>query len=346
MATKSVTIDPDGLHDYTTLLAARNAMYAAYPNITADNGTGGPGIMQFVISGTWSSAESLGSGVTVDFSAFTTSVADYIEVYATGVAATPGYYSTGAYRLESADYGGNNIRACRYFRIHNMQIKKISASETAKYALYGFYGNVAGDIRIYKNVIAGNFSSSGTGCQGVHVDANWGTAPTVYIFNNVIQDCINGSDSTACGIGVPSASANQHIYNNTFKNCYSGIINSNSGTVAINNLFSGCQDSANATGTFSAGTDYNLTDSATAIGYTVTGGGNSHDQVNHAVSFVSASDFHLASALGHGVSDPGSGLFSDDIDGVTRSGTWDNGADQYVAAGGGDVSLALIGVSG
>jgi len=44
-------------------------------------------------------------------------------------------------------------------------------------------------------------------------------------------------------------------------------------------------------------------------------------------------NFHLGNsdtgAKGYGVSDPGSGLFSDDIDGETRSGSWDIGADDY-----------------
>ena len=68
------------------------------------------------------------------------------------------------------------------------------------------------------------------------------------------------------------------------------------------------------------------------------GAGN---RINQTFTFVDSAngDFHLAStdagARDYGVSDPGSGLFSDDIDGVARSGSWDIGADEYVAAGGG-----------
>jgi hypothetical protein len=53
-------------------------------------------------------------------------------------------------------------------------------------------------------------------------------------------------------------------------------------------------------------------------------------------TFVDAAngDFHLvsASAVGAtaGLSDPGSGLFSDDMDGQTRTGTWNRGPDQFV----------------
>jgi len=65
-------------------------------------------------------------------------------------------------------------------------------------------------------------------------------------------------------------------------------------------------------------------------------GASSHNSVS--VSFFNAEgkDYHLSStdtyALDGGVSDPGSGLYSTDIDGDTRSGTWDIGADEYVSA--------------
>ena len=46
-------------------------------------------------------------------------------------------------------------------------------------------------------------------------------------------------------------------------------------------------------------------------------------------------DLHIQATsdlIDAGTNDPGAGLFSDDIDGVTRTGTWDIGADEYVAA--------------
>lgn len=54
------------------------------------------------------------------------------------------------------------------------------------------------------------------------------------------------------------------------------------------------------------------------------------------LSFVGSGDYHL-SASDTAAIDAGtdySGTFTTDIDGVTRSGTWDIGADEYVAAGG------------
>lgn len=74
--------------------------------------------------------------------------------------------------------------------------------------------------------------------------------------------------------------------------------------------------------------------------YQVDGGGN---RSNQTFTFVDAANgnYHLASndagALDYGTDLSGDATwpFSGDIDGVTRTGTWDIGADEYVADGGG-----------
>ncbi len=45
---------------------------------------------------------------------------------------------------------------------------------------------------------------------------------------------------------------------------------------------------------------------------------------------------------GGGIDDPGSGLFDDDINGDTRTSTWDIGADEYIAPGGGSPGAILL----
>lgn len=65
--------------------------------------------------------------------------------------------------------------------------------------------------------------------------------------------------------------------------------------------------------------------------------GGTGNRDSQTFTFVGAEDFHLhaddTGALGHGVTDPGSGLFSDDIDGDTRTVPWDIGFDEFVAIG-------------
>ena len=57
-------------------------------------------------------------------------------------------------------------------------------------------------------------------------------------------------------------------------------------------------------------------------------------------------DYHLQSSdttwKDQGTTDPGTGLYSDDIDGQTRSGTWDIGADEYISTASQRLSDARI----
>lgn len=86
------------------------------------------------------------------------------------------------------------------------------------------------------------------------------------------------------------------------------------------------------------GGSYNASDDASAPG--------TNAQTLQVFSFVNAGneDFHLQAtdvgAKGLGLTDPLSGLFADDLDGVTRTGAWDIGADQVAAA-----TVALTGTA-
>lgn len=99
-------------------------------------------------------------------------------------------------------------------------------------------------------------------------------------------------------------------------------------------------------GTFAAGSNYNAEDDGNGAP-----GANSRSAQTFTFVNAASDDFHLAStdagAKGFGLSDPGSGAFSDDIDGQTRSGSWDIGFDQYVAASGpgSGSDVSLVGVS-
>ena len=131
-----------------------------------------------------------------------------------------------------------------------------------------------------------------------------------------------------------NASTTCNCYNNTIVGGEVGIIRGGGNVIAKNNLL--YTQTYPCFGTFATGTDYNVTDHP-EMHYTVTGGGNTHDDVSQTFTFVDSGngDYHLASndagAIGLGVTDPGSGLFSDDIDGQTRSAPWDCGADEEVS---------------
>ncbi|MFA6454340.1 MAG: LamG domain-containing protein [Patescibacteria group bacterium] len=79
-------------------------------------------------------------------------------------------------------------------------------------------------------------------------------------------------------------------------------------------------------------TDYNASDDGDGTNAQVLDSTNNYE--NEFVDYVN-DDYHLVSgsvAVNHGTNDPGSGLYSDDIDLQSRSGTWDIGADEYVTS--------------
>lgn len=95
--------------------------------------------------------------------------------------------------------------------------------------------------------------------------------------------------------------------------------------------------------TGSSGHTNNASDESSAVG--------TNARINQTFTFVNAAagDFHLQSsdtgAKDFGISDPGSGLYSDDIDGQVRSGSWDIGFDEVVSGPGAGSDLSLVGIS-
>lgn len=190
--------------------------------------------------------------------------------------------------------------------------------------------NISGitGVQLNRNII--KFSGSSTNeTDGIYCSSSTSTAR---IWNNIIYGW--GTGGTGYGLRCAgtdtSDTTSTWCLNNTVVGCTSGIYSNYKGNISKNNLISGC--TTTASGTFRAGTDYNATNNA-SMGYTVDGGGNSHDHTSHTFTFIGGVDYHLdptdTGAIGLGTTDPGSGLFSDDIDGVTRVEPWDIGADQH-----------------
>ena len=248
---------------------------------------------------------------------WTTSATQYINIYGGTSYRHAGVWDDTKSRMSTGSSTAINILAS-WTRISYLQFTVTGGCDTITCST----GAVT-DVRIFNNI---SRCVSSTGSEFIYENNTNSSGWKIY--NNIIYDHANS------GIRLSSGSS-MVAYNNTISGCGVGILNNiENGVIGINNILNGC--TTGATGTFAAGTDYNATDDA-AIGYAVTGGGNIHDHVSHIFTFVGATDFHLAAAdVGAkdlGVANPGSGLFLDDIDGVTRSGTWDIGADEYVAAG-------------
>jgi len=165
-----------------------------------------------------------------------------------------------------------------------------------------------------------------------------GTTADNFIYNNIVYGYTGSS-----GYGIYQSYGNTYVYNNTVYGCDGGIRANNGNLYAINNVSLG-NVTSDYSGTFGAGTDYNVSSDATAPGTTVATG-----KTSYATYFTdhTAGDFHLTDTslnlFGIASADL-SATFTDDIDGDTRpsDSTFGLGADYYVAAGGGATILPAL----
>jgi hypothetical protein len=251
------------------------------------------------------------TAVTID--GWTTDATRYIKIWTdpTESYRHNGKWDAGKYRLLAPEYNTAITISESNVLIDGLQID-IQFGSTQGIGM-GNYSNLKLSNLIIRGV-------AGAGIAGIFSDS-W---TEVKIWNSVIYGFTGGR-----GISIDGYTANNYIYNNTVYNCNIGIYTA--AAILIKNNIS-YNNTDNYNGTFNAASTNNLS------GPTQTDAPGSNPRNGVTVTFVDEAkdDFHLASndagARDYGVSDPGSGLFSDDIDGQTRTGIWDIGADEYVAA--------------
>jgi hypothetical protein len=304
------TVKPSG-GDYTSLEACMNANEKDL--VAADQ------YFDVEIDGDWSGGADT-TNCTIHN--YTTDAMHYINIYTTAAARHAGVWNDSKYRKTTGG-GGQliNEQAINY-----VSIKGIQFDAQGGYAI--FIGNSGTNITIAYNIIKNASYDSTT--PGISLNY-YGPH---FIYNNIIYEC-------GKGISSPGQFAINGIvvFNNTVADCVTAGIDfqatqySSPKPLLKNNLVqNSVTNFPNPTGLDPA-SNYNASSDTTS-----TGGAN--DRTSQTFTFKDAAnkDYHLAStdagARNYGVSDPGSGLFSDDIDGETRSGSWDIGADEYVAAGG------------
>lgn len=306
------TVKPSG-GDFTSLDAAIDHLVSSHADLVSADV-----YADIEIDGTWSSADT--TKVTID--GLTTDATRYLNIYTTATARHSGSWDTGAYNLSlSQTYDGVITCTEDYVRIFGLQVDNTGSKASGSRGIYVTTGdNTNTDIRIAYNIV----KLSGTGTPNNSNAVQFSADVNIAIWNNIVYDAGNNG----IRLGYYGNSANVSLYNNTVYGC-AGIgiyFGGGGGTVRLyNNLCNG------------NGTDYTVKD-VDASGTNISEDDTSPDAAFQglAVTFSNegADDFHLGAtdtaALNAGTSDPGSGLFSDDIDGDTRS-AWDIGADEYVA---------------
>ena len=260
----------------------------------------------------------------ITVSGWTTGVANYIliEAASTDRASASGWDAT-KYRLQVTDDHCLVVNE-DYFRVGSLQIGGLYSSVAAKYAInIGSVGT--SDIRIYNCYL----DADGTqrGIIITDVDA------IVKIWNTIMYDMDDR------GVTV-SNSTSVVVYN-----CIASLITGDAIRLVNGSLTVKNTASFNNTDDFhddiaSMVIDYNASDDNDGTNNVAESGGG----VAWPDDFIDAAngDFTLKSGsglVGGGTDDPGSGLYSDDINGDTRTSPWDVGADEFISAAGTTISV-------
>lgn len=184
-----------------------------------------------------------------------------------------------------------------------------------------------GDIRVSDCVVT-HLDSTHSGILITETDEN--TAHVIKLWGCVIYTCVDGIVT-----GNSNSDHIVYIYNCTINGCSDDGIDHNYGTMDCYNTISYNNTSNDFEGTI--GGDYNMSEDATAPGANSHDSGTGGNDPKFTNTGAGTEDFHIASdsdAVGEGTDDPGTGLYSTDIDRQNRTSTWDMGADEYVAVGG------------
>jgi hypothetical protein len=303
------TIRQDGTGDFTSLAA----WIAAKGGVPSGNLVAANVIAVARIEGEWTSPDT----TPVVLSGFTTDPSCYVRIYTTPQARHNGTAGSG-YRSVSAS---NFHIGITHARIEGLEIHCTGAT-TALYTRTNT-GPGIGDIRISHNLIHGDGISTTYGIQF------YAYAGAVRISNNLLYDLGDVGYSSAIGLG----DGVNYVHNNTIAGTIDGIgIRSSSSTTsrayARNNLI--ISTGPCFYGVFNSGSDYN------ACSGTISSGGP-HDRTGVTFTFVNAAgrNYHLAST-DTGARDQGMNLqndpelpIQDDMDGQSRYGVRDIGADEY-----------------
>lgn len=266
------------------------------------------------IEGTWT----LPDTQSLDIDGWTTDDAHYIHIYTTTEARHDGTAGSG-YRLEPSDEPLFSTVA--HLRIEGLEISGPSYDGHLIYLAPDTAEGV-GEIHFGYNLIHGDGASTSSGIM------NYSCQGTLKAWNNIIYD-VGEPGYTA---GIQNGAGTAYLYNNTIVDIISGFaIRSGGDQVTVkNNLTEAPGD--DFYGSFYPGSDFNASSDDSAPGF--------HSRRNQTFTFVDRGnhDFHL-DPTDQGANNEGMDLstdvaltFQDDIDGTTRSGAWDIGADEQPAA--------------
>ena len=263
---------------------------------------------------------------------WTTGPNNYIEIRTPVSERHNGKWDDTKFRMTVDDESYGFSVAASHVRLDGLQIEVLNeASDHARgIELSGSSEYGPWDRRISNCIIKGKDSfTGGLTRYGISYSGSACSSSAVKLWNDVIYDFNTTGDVICRGIYAGRQNSRWYLYNNTIQNCKTGICSNNAEAVIVmNTLVQDCNNGFE--GNFDTSSDYNLSDLANDAP-----GTNSKNETT--VSFVNKSgdDFHLLKADA-GAKDSGVDLstnlnlyFAADIDGESREGNWDIGADEY-----------------
>jgi hypothetical protein len=279
---------------------------------TSYNGDGNGGILTIdCYNFEDTTAPDMGTGYTVSSSY-------YINIVAHD--SHGGKWSTSAYRLSPTTAAAVLTSQERYTRVTGIQF---DAKGSGNYGSNGF-AFYADYQLLDKCIVRGTNADRPNGSDYNAIYPGGSYSLTAY--NVLAYDFIDTANT-----GFKAGYGQCTFYNCTAVNCNLGFDTGSSDTTIKNCLSVDCGNGFS--GTFNAASNYNASDIASDAP-----GANSVNLSAYADTDIffdpAKDDFHLKSSSPCiGVGTDLSGTFTVDIDGETRTGTWDIGADEYVAAG-------------
>ncbi len=232
-------------------------------------------------------------------------------------------YNSTKYVLQPTDASGLTIQD-KFVTVGPLQINPITTANTIARGININTVGSGSDIHVQRCIVKGSFTGTGEG-YGVYINDS---SVTVKIYNCLFLDILSGSDANFSGIRAYSSAT--YIYNCTVYNCRYGIYWSTGGTVTAINC--------------AVGNNYDDFYSITTVANCCSDDGDGTNPKSPAggawaneFTSIAGGDFSLKSGgncIDNGVTDPGSGLYNNDILGTTRTGSWDIGAFDYASGGG------------
>jgi hypothetical protein len=322
MANKTVTVKPSG-GTYTTLAGAIAGELTANADLTAM-----AGILTISIEGNWSGTPDTAR---VDTAGFTTSASYYLLITTDSANKYTGKWDTTKYILAfpgTGDWHALSINT-NYIWISGLQIS-IAGSFGSDHCIN--IGSVAAANLIKINNCGLKVAVDDT--SNHHCITSLDEDAIVQMWN-----CVAWHTGTAAGGGNAIYAAVGASW--TFENCTiwggnRGIQNKASVCKAINCIAGNTIAESFYDNAWVAGGGYCAGDDL----FGTQPGANSHNSSTFSFTDAANGDFRLLSTDTGAIDLGTSGVtlgFTDDVEGHTRTGTWDIGADEYVAAGGASV---------